>query len=234
MWSTVPSDVTSSQGGHGDQSNVSSFACPSSPSEGPSGILLLLLLSDDDATAIVVGDDVTTMEDHNPVAAAAAVDIDAVVDIQHRRQEEKRERQNQRRRSLADRARLGDRVPAGPTTAKARRLFLAAGPDYEWDGAQLVMTFGPASKRTSVTLNSGAVTERGLRRLSRAAAHSPEKIHDLVVSGEAAHAFEAIEMVAAACVDTAAIPEGFIDDTVAVRNAGGRLGPKRPEDPREE
>lgn len=163
-------------------------------------------------------------------------DIDpAVVDNQHRRRkEEERERRRQRRRSLADRARLGDHVPAGPTTAKARRLFLAAGPDYDWDGAQLVMSFGPANKRTSVTLNSGAVTERGLRRLSRAAAHSPEKIHDLVVSGEAAHAFEAIEMVAVASVDPAAIPVDYVADTVAVVNAGGRLGPKRPEEPREE
>ena len=144
-------------------------------------------------------------------------------------------RRAERRRQLAARAAAGDTVPSPPTSPKTRQLFLFAGPTYFWEDDELTMVFGLAGDTLRVTYKTAAVTERELRRLSRAAATAPHLVAAALKAGEASHVHEAVAQTA----DLLSSSEDnddkhLLSKSVAVRCKGGRLGAKRPEEPVEE
>ena len=139
--------------------------------------------------------------------------------------EAQRERRAARRQELARRAAEGNSLPAASTTSRTRRLFLFDGPDYEWEeGHVLTMSFRAGEKSYSVDLQTAGITERELRRITRAAAHAPQLVHELLIAGRAAHIFEALETIAAN-LEGPTRP----GDLIPVTSKGGRLGAKKEE-----
>lgn len=155
--------------------------------------------------------------------------------------EDRNARRAQRRRQLADRAAAGDTIPSPSSSPKARQLFLHAGPTYHWEDGELTMVFGRAGETLRATYKTAAVTEKELRRLSRAAATAPDLVSAALKAGRASHVHEAVAQAADTLSSSSSDDDGGdngggedLHHTVAVRCKGGRLGPKRPEGPVEE